>query len=247
MKYLSKEATEWLKAMTEEPWRKHLVKLDGRGDLIKIGDIYIDAANMFSRKFICDTSLCSPGPRKRGRESCCMELTASITEKEKAALKNFHEEIKAFMSLRDRGWSRISHEDCFELGEDNDIEMKKRHKRCIFSYLDSQGRILCSIESIARKKKMNVLDIKPITCLLFPMLLVDLNDNFLITVLDEENYEVAGFSEEIKKYECIRENQGKTPFYKSMKRTITVLFGDEFYSMLEIEARTYLNRKKRAR
>lgn len=234
----------WMGDLYIEPWRAYLREKQARGELEKIGDVWVDVPNVVRRPFTCDPNTCSPGLRKRGQESCCAEFLVEITAGEVKTLARVFDGVSAFLRKRDPDWARKerSLDDCLAPHADNRFQrsLAKRKRRCTFSFLDDGGAIRCGIHGWALENGVDVHTVKPKLCFLFPLLVQDMQDGTsLLTVIDEENSDLVGFTS-CDELPCLQGERtfgsvdgGAVPFYEDHRSTLKHLFGARFVSALD--------------
>lgn len=258
----------WMGEAYIEPWKAYFRAKKARGELRLVGDVWVDVPNVVERVFTCDSTTCSPGHRRRGQESCCAEFQVDITKREMGVLAKHFEGISRFLAARDPDW-RAKDPGLDEVvvpSEDNPFQrvLAKRKRRCAFSFLDERRAIACGVHGYALEQGLDVHAVKPKLCFLFPLLVQDMQDDtWLITVLDEENSGLVGFTS-YETLPCLwgektfgKKARGAPPFYDDHRRTLAHLFGRTFVKGLDELARESgrapgsdlvpLQRKKRAR
>lgn len=243
---------DWMGELYLAPWRGYFEEKRGRGELARVGDVWVDVPNVVERPFTCDPTTCSPGLRRRGQESCCAEFLVEITDDEVRNLGRVFDEVSAFLAERDEHWAkkRPSLGDCIAPHADNRFQraLAKRKRRCTFSFLNDEGAISCGIHGWALEAGVDVHKVKPKLCFLFPLLVQDLQDGtWLITVIDEENCDLVGFGS-YRQLPCL---QGErtfgatgTPFFEDHRGTLAHLFGVRFVRGLDALAAERLGARR---
>jgi hypothetical protein len=234
----------WMVEAYITPWRSYVEEKRARGDLVKVGTVWVDVTTIIDKPYSCDSVVCSPGTRKRGHQSCCAELSAEITPREVKRLAPHFEGVSAFLAKADPKWAKKprAFDDCFGPDEDNrwQLNLQKRDKRCVFSFIDDRGGILCGIHGYCLEKGLDVHEVKPHLCSVFPMVVVDLmDDTMFLSVLDKENGPLIGFSS-YKELACLHGEKtfgalhtNAPAFYESQRSTLTHLFGARFLDDLD--------------
>lgn len=238
----------WMADAYSEPWVAYFEEKKRRGELTLVRDVWVDVPNVVERVFTCDPGVCSPGMRRRGQESCCAEFQVEITKKEIGVLGVHFDGISSFLEKRDADWAakKPALDDVVITSPDNRFQrvLGKRKRRCAFSFLDERGAINCGVHGYALENKLDVHAVKPKLCFLFPMLVQDLQDGtVLITVLDEENSGLVGFTS-METLPCLwgektfgKVAEGARPFYDDHRSTLLHLFGRTFVAGLDKLAR----------
>jgi hypothetical protein len=231
----------WMIEAHAEPWRAYFAMKQERGDLVQVAGVWVDVPNVIERPFTCDPATCSPGLRKRGRESCCAEFHVELTAREIGVLGQHFAGISRFLAARDDDWRRrvAALDDVVTPHPDNPYvrALGKRRRRCAFSFLD-EGAIRCGIHGYALADGQDVFAIKPKLCFLFPLLVQDLEEGWLLTVLDHENSPLVGFTS-MDELPCLdgeatfgAVEDGAPPFYVDHAATLQHLFGKRFATAL---------------
>jgi hypothetical protein len=241
---LRKSVDDWMADAYMEPWAAYLEHKHELGHLERVRDVWVDVPNVVDRVFSCDPATCSPGLRKRGVESCCAEFSVEITAKERDTLQGHWSGIHAFLAARDDHFARRvdTLDDVLVPHEDNPWQpsLGKRKRRCALSFLDERGAITCGVHGYCLEEGLDVHAVKPKLCFLFPMLVQDLQDGtWLVTVLDEENSGLVGFSSH-DELPCLHgektfgaAGEGGVPFYDDHRATLAHLFGKAFMNGLD--------------
>lgn len=248
---LKTQVDNWMAELYLEPWVAYVEEKKARGDLVRVGDVWVDVPNVVERPYTCDPHTCSPGLRKPGHESCCAEFWVEVTSPERKVLSRIFDDVSAFLREKDPHWAKKERtiDDCVVPHADNrfQLALAKRKKRCTFSFLDDDGAIRCGIHGWALQQGIDVHTVKPKLCFLFPLLVQDLQDGtWLLTVLDRENGDLVGFSS----YDDLACLQGKKtfgsikkgakPFYDDHRSTLAHLFGKKFMRGLDALAEATL-------
>ena len=224
----------WLGELYQGPWERYFQSKKERGHLHPIGECWIDVPNLIERRFTCRPSICSPGLRKRGHESCCAEFAVEVTDKEIEKLAKVFDGISQFMAAHDPHWpSDQSLGDCVSSHPDNRFQyaLAKRKKRCVFGFADGKEGIRCGIHGWALEQGIDVHRIKPKLCFLFPLLIQEMPDGtWFLTVIDEENADLIGFAS-YDELDCLHGDAtfgpDVPPFYEDHRGTLLHLFGNK--------------------
>ncbi|MFZ9886906.1 MAG: DUF3109 family protein [Myxococcota bacterium] len=245
---LRRSVDRWMIEAYQEPWRAYVARKQTRGDLVRVKDVWVDAPNVIDRVFRCDPAVCSPGLRRRGQESCCAEFQVELTTREVRVLERHFSGISRFLAAHDAGWAHKNPtlQDVITEGSDNPFVqvLGKRNRRCAFSFLDERGAIQCGVHGYALAEGLDVFEVKPKLCFLFPLLVQDLQDGtWLITVIDDENSDLVGFTS-YDNLPCLwgektfgRKAPVAPPFYDDHRSTLVHLFGAPFMRALDELAR----------
>ncbi len=236
---ITTRARDWLIAMYDDPWRRFLAEKRRPDQVWQIDGITIDAAEVVERGFTCDSQVCSPGLRARGKKSCCADLSAFVTERELAQLEPHFDDLRDTLAARGETLDATTLRDCVEEDSEYELVLKKRHKRCTFSWLDDQ-KILCGIHTMILEKNLSLTQFKPMTCQMFPLVMVPLGESgAVMTAIGASTKSVIGFGEAPSKFACLK-GEVTTPLYQSMRTAIEAFCGEAFYAKLDARARQHL-------
>ena len=100
------------------------------------------------------------------------------------------------------------------------------------------------MHALALERQIPVESIKPVTCLLFPLIVYRFeNGDTLLTAssLKTESLFDGGVKRSSKLLICLREQEGP-PLYQECRSAIELAFGTEFYVRLESEAADFNSR-----
>lgn len=244
---LKASVDRWMLESFLAPWQAYLHEKDTRGELVQIDNVFVDVPNVM-KPYTCDATTCSRGLRPKGARSCCGELTAEITPPEVERIRSFFPELSAFLAERDPHWAKLDPTLDACIGENAynpfQLELQKRKKRCVFSFLNEDGAIYCGIHGLALETGQNVFKMKPKLCFLFPLMVQDLTDGtYLLSVLDEENAALIGFND-YERLPCLHgdatfdpDENPAPPFYADHRSTLSHLFSKGFVKKLDKLAR----------
>jgi len=228
-------AARWLLDFNEAPWRRYLRALEERGLLADVDGIMVDAGTLFKTHFRCDTTTCAGIDRSPGTESCCTDYDVEITPEEHARIVAHGDAIVGLLNRYDgervtpgRGIAEF-----FE--ESHTISLAKEKGRCAFSYRDGSGQLRCGIHSLALEKGVPVASIKPLACVLFPIVIYRFeNGEILLTATSRETSSLFG-REKDSELPCLRVEQGD-PMFIECRMAIEAGFGEAFYQHLILVA-----------
>lgn len=230
----------WLGELYQGPWERYFESKKSRGHLHQIDEFWIDVPNLIERRFTCRPTLCSPGLRKKNHESCCAEFTVELTEPEIEKLARVFDGVSAYLAKRDPHWKKgQTIRDCIAPHPDNRFQfaLAKRKKRCVFGFLDEEGAIRCGVHGYALEQGIDVHRIKPKLCFLFPLLMQEMPDGtWFLTVIDEENADLIGFSS-FQTLDCLHGKRtfgtDGPSFFEDHRGTLRHLFGKKLVVGLE--------------
>lgn len=162
--------------------RKYIKK--HRASFIQLGGVLLDLPALL-RPFHLDCDNC----RLVHRETCCEggqpyaveNGQAHLLDREAAAIARQFWNQREQRSLSSEGiWDKY-----FGYGT-----IRMEHGNCLF-YKEMNGRYGCSIHAYAEKAGVEVVPLKPFSCQLYPLELIDTGELVLLTALTEET---AAFS-----------------------------------------------------
>lgn len=231
---------DWLRDYNEAPWRRFVRSLDQRGDLVVVDGIMVDAGALFRARFRCDSKICSLPGRDPGVESCCQEYDVEITPAERDRIAAHAAEVIEFLAAREP--QRVNRErkiDSF-FKEGNIIELAKENGSCAFSYRDTTGQLWCGLHSLALEKGTPLEAIKPIACILFPLVVCRFeNGDTLLTSTTSETEQLFDNAKESNKLPCLK-LQTADPMFMECRTAIEVAFGKPFYERLVEASKQFL-------
>jgi hypothetical protein len=244
--YVMRAAVDrWMSDAFLDPWRRYLRVKRERGEVLTLGNIHVDTTNLFLRPFRCDTRVCTPGKRGRGRQSCCVELEAAVTPEELRGVERWFPRIDAVLRQRDPGWARrpLSVSACRVETPDFTLQLAKRGGRCALSFLAPSGELLCAAHAAALEHGEGPFKVKPRLCSIFPLLHQDMQDGtFFLSRLDQENGCLVGFSS-YKELACLHGEKtfgpDGPPGYLDFLWTLEGVFGGRMVRDLDAAARSW--------
>lgn len=229
--HLNPLVAKWLRAKVPEApqveppdWYALLLKKMSDGEVTDVGGVLVDRA-VLRQRFACVSERCAPGPYRDGSRSCCADVFVSLSRAEDERLASRGVDLLDFMKAREprlmqregRGFYR-------EAGE---LGLARPGGRCVFSQLDSRGRIRCRLHAYAKKARIDRSDVQPISCRLFPLIVVDRGGGqVVLTVVASHTRRLVGAYPH-KRYPCLADSS-LPPLYESMRRDLDWLFGKGF-------------------
>jgi hypothetical protein len=230
----------WLRDYNEAPWRRFVRSLEQRGDLVTVDGIMIDAGGLFRTRFRCDSKTCSLPGRESEVESCCQEYDVEITPAERDRIVAHAGDVVEFLAANDPKRVKPGRQIDSFFKERNIIELAKEDGRCAFSYRDSTGQLWCGLHSLALEKGMPLEAIKPIACILFPLVVCRFeNGDTLLTSTSSETEQLFDGAKESNKLPCLK-LQTADPMFMECRTAIEVAFGDGFYERLAAASDQFL-------
>jgi hypothetical protein len=235
-------AERWLRDFNEAPWRRYILSLTERGLLADVDGIMVDAGAIFKTRFRCDTRTCAGVDRGSGVESCCTDYEVEITPEEHARIVDnggaLIELLRRYDGERIAADRKIGE---FFL-ESHAILLGKEQGRCAFSYRDAGGQLRCGIHSLALERGVPIASIKPLACVLFPLVIYRFeNGDTLLTATSRETGPLFG-REKDTELPCLKMEQGD-PMYVECRTAIEAGFGEAFYQSLATAAKEFAQAK----
>lgn len=204
-----------------------LLERMGSGSLLSVDRILVDR-DVLTARFACLPDLCSPARSRGSKKSCCADLSVYLVDDERRRLLKREAELRTILAGREPRLARLMKKTRPFFLDADEIALARPERRCVFSALDSELRIRCHLHSIARALKVERNEIQPITCRLFPLVLVRLHGGqVLVTVLNARNYRAWGGGRHPKSFPCL-EQPALPPLLKTMGPTLDWLFGEGF-------------------
>ncbi len=137
----------------------------------QIGNVII-SDEVWQTKFACDLNRC--------HGKCCQfgDLGAPVSEEEIETIQKYLARISpllppANIKFLENGISEI-YEGTLHIRE------MAANTPCPLAFIDKQGCVLCSLHSYALEKKLPILQIKPLWCSLFPLIIKKSGNNWVI-------------------------------------------------------------------
>ena len=236
-------AARWLRDYNEAPWRRYLQALGERGLLTNVDGIRVDAGALFETRFRCDTKICAGVDRSPGTESCCTDYDVEITPEERARIVENADEVIELLGRHDgeRVTPGRSIAGFFE--ESHSISLAKENGRCAFSYRDECGQLRCGLHSLALEKGLPVASIKPLACVLFPIVIYRFESGeILLTATSRETSSLFA-GEKDWQLPCLRTQQGD-PMFMECRMAIEAGFGEAFYQRLTLAAEAFAHTRR---
>ncbi|HLH75200.1 MAG TPA: DUF3109 family protein [Candidatus Binataceae bacterium] len=232
--------SQWLTEYNEASWRRYIDRLKERGELLRVDGIMVDAPALFRTRFHCDATMCAGADRPPKTDSCCMEYEVEITPRERERIEAHGAEVLDYLRRREPGriGARRSLKGFFD--DDYTVVLAKEQGRCAFSYRDDNGRLWCGLHSLALEKGWALESIKPMACILFPLVVYRFEDGS--TLLTATSRATGRLFDGLKDWEllpCLKLNSGPR-MYEECRFAIEIALGARFYQRLAQAASGYL-------
>jgi hypothetical protein len=218
----------------EEYFNRWMVALMKANAIFDVGGVMVDRS-VLTTHFSCVPDRCAPQP-KRGRwRSCCADLDLPLTSGERFRLKRISRVLKETVGRFEPRLARlIAHQGrtSVTFWLDADGYLRRPKQRCVFSAIDDRGRIRCHLYAVSRAIGVAVNDLQPISCRLFPLVLVNLRrGRVLLTVLNRQNHTLWQ-APAPNRFPCLSD-PALPPLVDSMSSTLDWLFGKSFARTLK--------------
>lgn len=215
------EAPDW------DAWRDRLKQA---GRLLKVGPVEVDRA-VLEQRFACVPERCSPSPTRGKSKCCCTDLEVTLTRLEGKQLDRSVAPLAAYMAHKEpRLGIDPSCKGSFWRAEDRAV-LCRPDGRCVFSLCDGEGRVRCHLHAFAREQGMPLSEIQPLTCRVFPLLLVVLGRGKLVlSVLAKHSFREVG-SLHPRRFPCLSD-PALPPIYESLSADLDWMFGQGFAAEL---------------
>jgi len=231
----------------DEHYDRWLLKRMSEDQLVDVGGVLVDKA-LFTARFKCVPERCSPAIDRGHYRSCCADLTVFLTAAERDRMASYRHELVDHLDRREPRLRKLMRPrrgriPRFFLDEDGDA-FARPGERCVFSRIDSQGRIRCHLHTMYRKLDIGQTEIQPITCRLFPMVLCHMSrGRVLVTIINRSNYKAFG-SKHPRYFPCLSEPD-LPPALSSMAATMDWVFGPGFARAVRKAARADARHQRR--
>lgn len=237
------------------PERHYVEQLEGRGGLIRLDNVLVDAEQLVLRSFQCDPTWCTrvsgEGRDKKYKGCCCTDLEVDLTPEEIARMQKLGELAQQRLELGARDPMR---DVAKRLAADNFMETTEKGERaiahlpsgrCPIGFIERDGAFRCGLNKLCGLMELPLTDYKPEPCFLFPLHFVEHQPGvYLLTVVSEQSHEYIGAHVYVTKLRCLRKPQpGAPPAFISLRYEITHCFGEAFYAALAREARRIMERE----
>ena len=215
---------------TDDHYERWLLKRMADNQIMNVGGVLVDRY-LLEARFACVPELCSPAVDRGRYRSCCADLTVYLTGGEITRVSKYRDEIgdhlkKREPRLADTLKRKRGRYPRFFLDDDGDAFCRPG-ERCIFSLIDSRGRIRCHLHAVHRKLGIEQSDVQPFTCRLFPLVMCHMShDRVLMTAINRQNYRAWG-GKHPRYFPCMSEDD-LPPLLTNMRSTLDWLFGQGF-------------------
>lgn len=237
--HLRPQARHWLRSPPSQPdaddpdaWTAWALGRMACGAVLNVGGVLVDRA-VLEQRFGCVPGRCAPGPHRGRFRSCCADLDVALTGAEVNRLRRHTRRLGAWLAHREpRLEARLPEPPAasggppFWLAPDGG-HLTRPARRCVFSRLDSQGRIRCHLHAYARARGLDLAVVQPLPCRLFPLVLVALpTGGVLLTTLYGRTSRLVG-TLPVSRFPCLSDPT-LPEATRSLARELDWLFGRGF-------------------
>lgn len=197
-------------------WSGHVNRLAMRGQLGAAGDLLLDLPAL-AAPYACEPDTCTPGRRAPRTRSCCADLDVELAPEEVAAIEAHLPAVAAAMAPVDPRWA----EGAPTWQEASTLS--RPGKRCIFAVPEADG-LRCGLHRLEDADGLPRGTVKPLPCRLFPLIVVDLGDQRLLTAVSRAN--IRNGAPSPRWFPCLRGDvQRPAPLAEGVLDTITEVWG----------------------
>jgi hypothetical protein len=228
--------TQWLRgdpgeeageALAEADWEGWLLHQMSAGRIVQVDGIFVDR-QVLEQRFACVPERCAPRKGRGARRSCCADAEVVLSRAEQSRLRRHEKALLAHLQPRE---PRLADERAFWCDCGGDA-LARPGGRCAFSQLDGRGRIRCHLRAFARSHGLEQSEIQPLSCRLFPLIVVDLGEGrTLLSVVSASTRKLVS-AHPPRRYPCL-DDPGLPPLVDSMRADIDWLFGAGFARKLK--------------
>jgi hypothetical protein len=243
-----------VRELSRPPVRRYVEIQRQRGQVLALGNVDIDLEQLVERTFLCDRHRCiqwTPHERKADARplidnSCCARYTVPVTDLDRTRLA----EILPLVRQRLAPTHPLVVDEAappYALDEEYAAIMHEQEGGACQFVIYEGGMTHCAIHRTCLEEGLEVWTYKPLGCSLWPLALVDYDDDgeerFLLTVYarataglfveqgDGEKNDEAHFA-------CLVDRDpAYEPLYQSMEGVLTHTLGADFYKKLDRHAR----------
>jgi hypothetical protein len=227
-----------------------------RRKIIAIGNIDVDIEQMVQRTFLCDRHRCiqwTPHEKKSQARplidnSCCSRYDVPVTDLDRRKLAEILPRVRKRLA-KNHPLVEDQATPPYDIDDDFAFVMREQEGGACQFVLYEQGQTTCAIHKTCLEEKLPVWEYKPLGCSLWPVALVDFDDDgqerFLLTIyaratsgiFDESGEDHADESH----FACLVDQDPKyDPIYKSVEGILSFTLGTDWYKQLDKQAQKYL-------
>lgn len=226
--------------------------LEQRGKLMRLDNVDVDVEQLLERCFQCDTQWClkckGKGADKEYKGSCCTDLQVDVTETEIERIRELGRRVEEKLDIdkKDPLYKPLRNmlkDDFHGTTDAGEPILAHNHQgRCSLSWIDTDGSLRCSINTMCQRTGLDLMYYKAEPCFLFPLHYVEYEPGrFFLTLISEETKDAIGADTHTARLKCLKKPQpGSPPAYEFLKYEIILCFGEALYDQLVKEAEARL-------
>jgi len=249
--------------LNQQPVERYIELQRGIGRMMAIGKVDVDIDQLIERSFLCDRHRCiqwTPHETKDKAKplidrSCCSSYTVPLTESDRAKVEEILPLVRKRLA-KDHPLNLDDDEPFYDIDDDFSLQLRETDKGTCEFVLYEAGMTTCAVHKTCLEEGLDVWDYKPIGCSLWPVALVDYEDQgksrFLLTAYTKHTaglFESGDDDDEGEdRFACLVDDSPKyEPLYKAQEGILRFLLGDKFFDELEVRATAHLKQKAAAR
>ncbi|MFH1808351.1 MAG: hypothetical protein ABIJ09_06395 [Pseudomonadota bacterium] len=216
-------------------WDRWLLRLLDPRRVLLVGDVLVDR-RVLRQSFACVSRRCI-GADRGDLRSCCADLAVPLSDPERGHLQR-HQQLLARHLWRHepglRPWLDANPR-ARELFIEPGGVLARPHGRCVFSRVGSDGAIRCRLRAVARSAGLPRLTLQPLSCALFPLVVVETSPGrLLLSLVTTDNHRLLG-QPAPRHFPCLSDPL-LPPLVESVRGDLALLFGREFALALAKQA-----------
>ena len=212
-------------------WARLVVQRANEGCLGRTGRLLLDLPAL-AQPFRCQSGECTPGRREPGARSCCADIEVTLAPWERRAVLRALPALAALLAPRDRRWAP-GVPALFE-----EEALSRPGGTCILAIRRERG-LRCALEELERARHLRPGALKPLSCRLFPLVVVDLGQGRRLLTAVHAGTARLGATPPPRLFPCLRGDPGRPPLYRELGPVLEALFGRATYRGLALEVRRH--------
>ncbi|MBI5542344.1 MAG: hypothetical protein HY901_00525 [Deltaproteobacteria bacterium] len=192
-------------------WDGWLLRRMSLGEIVTVGGVLVDRA-VLRQRFACVAERCAPRSGRGPWRSCCADVEVALDASEHRRLSRVRRELP-------QGWEG---EGC----------LARPSGRCALSQIDRAGQIRCVLHCLARERGVDRSEIQPLSCRLFPLIVVDFGEGrCALTLVSKTTHRLVGAFPP-PRYPCLSDDR-LPPLPEALKGDLDWAFGKGFARALD--------------
>lgn len=223
-----------------------------RGQLVTIGKVDVDMEAMVGRKFLCDRHRCihwAPGDKRALIDnSCCATYSVPVGDIDRKKLLEILPLVKKRLP-KAHPLNQEAGSVPYKIDEDDfSFVMNEFESGACHFVLYEKGLTTCAIHKTCLEEGLDVWEYKPVGCSLWPLALVDYEDDdkkerlFLTcySTATKGLFESEDDEHDDGNFACmVDQDDSYDPLYKSCEGILKYMLGGAFYAKLDSAAKKY--------